>query len=89
MNKSFDKVWARIQSCSGSVFTTKTGLEYSYEAHENYIRLSNTQRNISITQFRRAFELVPVDGPGDLSGFQGPSYLWGILMDQRVRGELY
>jgi hypothetical protein len=36
------------------------------------------------TQFQKAYERSPLQGPGQLQDLQGPSYLFAILTDPRV-----
>lgn len=85
-SRDFDAVWARIERHAGEIFRTITGLEFSYEVPGRYLRVSRTERNLSKTNFRKALELLPTAGPGELKDRQGASYTWAILMDARVRG---
>ncbi|MNL73906.1 hypothetical protein D3C87_1994420 [compost metagenome] len=64
-------------------------MEFSYEAYDRYVHLNNTDRNISASQFGEGFELMPTERVADLSALQGYAYLWGILMDSRIRQGLY
>lgn len=78
-------VWARIQTHAGEEFRTVTGLPFTYEVPGNYLRVNRTTRNLSRTNFSKAIELMPTEGPGQLRGRQGASYTWAILMDPRIR----
>lgn len=81
-------VWARIQRHAGDEFHTVTGLPFTYTVPGNYLLVNRTVRNLSRTNFRKALELMPADGPAVLqtAQLQGASYTWAILMDARVRG---
>jgi len=81
----FQSVWARITSLSGETFHTKTGIPFSYDAAGSSVVLRNTERNLPRSQFRQALARFPISGPGDLQDLQGPSYMYAILSDPRVR----
>jgi hypothetical protein len=85
----FEAVWERVRTHAGEVFTTKTGLDFTYSVPGAYVRVNRAghevNRSLSKTNFAKAVVLLPTDGPGALSGRQGPSYTWAILMDDRVR----
>jgi hypothetical protein len=83
--RHIDRVWARIKANAGLEFRTVTGLPFTYEVPGNYLRVSRTVRNLSRSNFQKALELVPAEGPGQLRGRQGASYTWAILMDPRIR----
>ncbi|GAB3861675.1 hypothetical protein GCM10027610_104570 [Dactylosporangium cerinum] len=74
-----------IRDCAGQQFRTVNDLPFTYEVPGNYLRVDRTDRNLSRTNFAKAIELMPADGPGQLAGRQGASYAWGILMDPRIR----
>jgi hypothetical protein len=38
-----------------------------------------------MSSFRRALELAPFPGPAVLQHLQGPSYMYAIVMDPRIR----
>jgi hypothetical protein len=80
-----DEVWARIRAHAGQEFHTATGLPFTYEVPGNYLRVDRTTRNLSRTNFSKAIEQMPTEGPGQLRGRQGASYTWAILMDPRIR----
>ncbi|QBI54155.1 hypothetical protein [Streptomonospora litoralis] len=83
----FSAVWRSIQACTGQEFRTKSGRPFTYTAHDGYVHLDNTDRSISRTDFSRAYALMPLRGPGRLTRLvQGPSYVFGILTDDRIRG---
>ena len=84
-----DQVWERIQRHAGDGFHTKTGMAFTYEVPGNYLRVSRSgsevNRSLSRTNFSKAVDQMPVDGPGQLKDRQGSSYTWAILMDPRIR----
>ena len=56
----------------------------------DYIRVTREgkeiNRSLSRTNFRKAAEMMPVDGSGALKGRQGAAYTWAILADSRIHG---
>ena len=82
------EVWMRIEALEGQEFQTKTGRPFTYEISGNVFRPSRTGHNISKSDFGRALELVPFDGPGVVNELiRGPAYVWAVLHDRRVRQE--
>lgn len=85
----FEGVWSRIKRHAGDRFRTARGLQFSYSVSGDYLRVSRDgreiNRSLSKTNFRRAAELMPTDGPGGIKDRQGASYTWAILMDPRIR----
>ncbi len=82
---SIDTVWERIRRHAGERFETVTGLPFTYSVPGNYLLVDRTIRNLSRSNFEKALDHVPCDGPGGLVGRQGASYTWAILMDDRIR----
>ena len=85
----FNAVWERIRRHAGEAFTTKTGLDFSYRVPGAYLRVirrdKEIERSLSRTNFEKASQMLPADGPGALKNCQGPSYTWAILMDPRIQ----
>jgi len=85
----FEHIWDRVKRHAGQVFETTTGLPFTYVVPGDFLRVSRdgqeVNRSLSKTNFRKAVEQMPVDGPGDLKDRQGASYTWAILMDRRIR----
>ena len=82
----FDEVWRRIEAHAGETFRQKRGGEFIYEVRSGTVWPDRTNRALSRSQFAQAFEDVPLTSTVPLKHLQGPSYLYAILMDQRIRG---
>jgi hypothetical protein len=80
-----DLIWNRILKYEGEVFRQLRGKEFTYNVVGNSIVPSTTNRNIHIGQFEKALSFLPLDGTKDIQHLQGPSYIYAILMDNRVR----
>ncbi len=86
---SFEDIWRRIVVHQGELFHTKTGLEFTYEVEREAFYPSRTNYRISRADFRTAYQMVPIDGPGVIRWkVRGPSYIWAVLHDRRIsKGE--
>ncbi|WP_017581291.1 hypothetical protein [Nocardiopsis valliformis] len=83
---AFETVWRSIEAHAGQVFHTKRGIPFSYAVRYGQVHLDNTNRILPRTDFVKAHGLMPLSGPGELPGLQGPSYIFGILTDRRIGG---
>jgi hypothetical protein len=81
---AFEEVWQRIILHEGHTFHQLRGKPFSYKMTGNSVEPSTTYRKLTRSQFRQAFERMPLTGPGQLQDLQGPSYLYAILTDPRV-----
>lgn len=82
---SFNEIWDKIRSNSGQVFRTITGKEFTYSVIGNYFLPSRTGYRISKKDFEKAYEMLPLDGPGKINNIvRGPSYVWAVLNDKRI-----
>jgi hypothetical protein len=84
-NATFEGCWSRVVAHAGRTFRTKTGLEFTYKIDGAYFCPSRTDYRISREDFRKAFQMVPIDGPGVISRVvRGPAYVWAVLHDRRI-----
>jgi len=82
---SFEQVWKRIAASEGKEFRTITNLPFTYELRGDSLCPSRTDYNISKKDFAKAYELVPIGGPGKINDLvRGPAYVWAILHDKRI-----
>ncbi len=80
------EVWTRIQTLEGEEFYTKNGKPFTFEISGDVFRSSRTEYDISKSDFGKALEIVPFDGPGKVNELvRGPSYIWAVLHDTRIR----
>ena len=68
-------------------FRQKRGKVFTYTIGQGGARPSTTDQLLARSQFEKALARMPTEGPGALQDLRGPSYLWAILMDDRVRRE--
>jgi hypothetical protein len=82
----FEHVWNRILACEGQQFHTKTGLPFTYRVDGAVVVPDRTNYPLHLSQFAKAFELMPLHGPGEINQLvRGPAYIYAILTDLRTR----
>jgi hypothetical protein len=81
---SIIEVWSRIKEHEGETFKTITGLEFSYSIDGDSIIPSRTDWNIPKSHVGKSLERVPLKDTTEIQDLMGPSYLWGILNDDRI-----
>jgi hypothetical protein len=83
---SIDEVWARLKTYETESFVTKRGLPFKYTISGAVFHPNRTTYNISRGEFGKALALAPFDGPGVISKIvRGPTYVWAVLHDARIR----
>ena len=83
-----EKVWSRIVCCEGDVFTQIKGKTFSYKVEYNSIVPSTTNVSIAKSQFEKALEFVPLVNTTPIQHLWAPSYIYAILMDEKIsRGD--
>ncbi|MGQ4834410.1 MAG: hypothetical protein ACP6IS_11015 [Candidatus Asgardarchaeia archaeon] len=81
----FNEIWRRIREYEGEQFYTKTGLPFRYKIVGDTLIPDRTGYPLHISNFRKAYELVPIEGPGEINYLvRGPAYVWAILHDERI-----
>jgi hypothetical protein len=91
MNKRpiFSTVWDRIASHGGELFETKNGVKFAYRVEGQGFFPEGRNHRIDFSDFENAYANVPCDGPSSISQgirlVRGPSYIWAVLHDRRIR----
>jgi hypothetical protein len=86
VTRSISEIWGRIEEHQGEDFVMKRGDTFTYEVSGNTLVTDRrVPYPIQVTQFEKALEMVPVVGPQQLHHLRGPSYIWAILHDPRIR----
>lgn len=85
MTRSIADVWSRIESHAGEDFKLIGGQVFQYEVPGNYLRPMGRVRHLSRTNFAKALSRVPLVNTQTVRDLQGPSYVFAILMDDRIR----
>lgn len=85
MKSEFDEIWNRISEHEDETFKTITGKPFTYTMDGEGVCPSRTDYRLSKTDFRKAYELAPIKGPGIINEIvRGPAYIWAIIHDARI-----
>ena len=82
---SIDAVWSRIERHAGEEFTLRRGDRFTYEVPGNYLRPVGRVRHLSKSNFAKALPRLPLENTTGIKDLQGSSYVYAILMDDRIR----
>jgi hypothetical protein len=83
--RPFEEVWARIVSHAGVVFRTPNHHPFTYVVRGDGVYTSRSSYRIPRTDFAKAYELVPIETPGEIEELvAGAAYVWAILHDRKI-----
>jgi len=83
-----DAVWARIAAHQGETFHLLKGQPFTYRVEGHAVVPSTAKVRIQKSQFAKALGAVPFEKVADVpKDVFGPSYVYAILMDPRIRGD--
>jgi hypothetical protein len=90
-NGKLKRVWQRVVAHQGEEFHTRTGKPFTYTVDgESGLWFYRDGRRINKRLWRKHFEKAvsrcPLDKTTDIADCYDPSYLFGLLMDERIRG---
>lgn len=81
-----ETVWARIVQHQGETFHQLKGQAFTYRVEGNAVVPSTVNVKIQKSQFAKALPHVPFQRVADVpKDVFGPSYVYAILMDERIR----
>ena len=84
--RDITEVWERIKAHQGQVFTLIGGGSLTYRVDGNVLVTSRSKQELLIGDFEKVLAIAPVKGPGEVNLMvRGPSYIWAILHDPRIR----
>jgi hypothetical protein len=84
---NFEEVWNRIRASKGEAFRTVRGLEFTYKLLGPWVVIDRTDYRITKSNFRKAFEMLPVDDPEGFGDEVTAKYfVYAVLTDPRVAG---
>lgn len=86
MPRDVEMIWHRIDAHAGEDFRLIGGTTFQYQVFAGYLRPVGRVRHLSKTNFGKALDRVPFENTSSVSDLQGPSYVYAILMDSRIRG---
>src|SRR5260370_24605547 len=84
-----DRVWGRIAAHQGEKFHTKTGLPFTYSVEGTGIWFvrdgKRIEQRLGRKEVDKAVDISPVSNTTEFAKLRDPSYLFGLLMDPRIR----
>lgn len=88
-----EAVWRRIEGHQGEQFETARGLPFVHKVEGPgiwfYRNGEKVNRKLSRRQVEAAVLRCPLRTVTEISDLMDPSYLFGLLMDRRIRGEAW
>jgi len=82
-------IWRRIKLHAGEQFKQILGGVFTYKVKDEHVIPDRTPQRIPRSHFQKALNLVPLHSTVPIQGLRGPSYIYAILMDQRIRQHDY
>ena len=83
----FEQIWKNIEDCEGEIFSTRTGLPFTYRIINGKVVPDRTNYPLARSQFEKAAAVPDLQGPGQINSLvRGPAYVFAILTDPRIRG---
>ena len=80
-----DTVWSRIQAHAGQKFHQIRGGTFTYLVISGHVRPDRTNHQIPKSHFEEALAHLPLASTVPVQHLRGPSYIYAILMDPRIR----
>ena len=84
---NIDAIWKRISQNAGEIFHQKRGGEFTYSIVNGALIPSRTNQQIPRSEFAEALKLVPLSDTKPVQHLRGPSYIYAVLMDTRIKGD--
>ena len=81
---AFDDLWKRIEDGAGHSISTKRGQDFTYEITAGYLSVAETGVRIPKSQFKKALDQWPQNGPSNMRGIYAASIVWAVLADERI-----
>lgn len=78
------KVWSRIEQHEGEVFIQIRGGEFTYAVDGRSLILDRTRWFVRRADIEEALDLVPLPNTTAVQHLHAPSYIFAILMDDRI-----
>ena len=81
----FSVIWERIKANQGQAFHQIRGAAFAYAVTDEHVYPNRTNQRIPKSHFEEAFAFVPLPNTAPVQHLRGPSYIYAILMDERIR----
>jgi hypothetical protein len=78
-------VWDRIEKNAESEFHMIKGAKFRYAVKAGHVIPNRTNQQIPKSHFEKALSLVPFANTAEIQHLRGPSFIYAILVDARIR----
>ena len=85
MPPDINTVWNRIEEKAGETFHQIRGGEFTYIVAGGHVIPDRTYQQIPKSHFEEALDYLPLQNTLPVQHLRGPSYIYAILMDMRIR----
>jgi len=82
-----DTVWARIKAHEGETFHQVRGKGFTYTIVGASLVPEGINQNIPRSEFEKALGLLSLESTVAVQDLRGPSYIYAVLMDNRIQKE--
>ena len=82
---AINSVWERIEALAGQEFHMIRGAAFLYEVSGGHVLPDRTNQQIPKSHFEKALAFVPLTDTTAIQDLRGPSFIYAILMDPRIR----
>lgn len=83
---SFEVVWQRILQHQNEEFRQRRGAAFTYTVQGDMLKPDRMETGIARSQFEQGYARAPFSKVTDVpKQLWGPSYIYAILMDERIR----
>ena len=83
-NSEFEALWGRIEQSAGNAISTRRGQDFTYEVESGYLTVQGSGTRIPRSQFKKALDQWPQNGPSNMRGIYAASVVWAVLADDRI-----
>jgi hypothetical protein len=80
-----NSLWQRIEAHAGQEFHLTRGAQFRYKVAGGHVLPDRTNQQIPKSHFEKALALVPLADTTEIQDLRGPSYIYAILVDARIR----
>lgn len=83
---NIETIWENIKSCEGQLFKTIRGVEYDYVVYSDYILINDDKKRRITKDTLKAAITIDNPTPSKIKNenIWGPSYVYGIITDERI-----
>lgn len=83
-DRDIDEIWERMIAHEGQEFEQIRGQAFTYEIDDKALTPSTTDFDLTKENFANALPFLPFENTVCIQHLFGPSYVYVILMDERI-----